>query len=154
MQKQNGFTLIELVIVIVILGILAATALPRFSDLSSDARTAKLNAAFGAIKSAAAIGHATALARNVTNGSITLEGSAYNIINGYPTAQDSNGIVGAAGILASDGFTIDTTNAGSAAGNVILVQVTGAGTQANCQVSYTAPASGAAPTITADTSGC
>ena len=54
-QKQQGFTIIELVVVIVILGILAAVAFPKFQDLSGDARTAVLNGAKAAIQSAAVI---------------------------------------------------------------------------------------------------
>ena len=51
MNKQAGFTLIELVLVIVILGVLAATALPRFSDLSTQARVASLNGLAGGLRS-------------------------------------------------------------------------------------------------------
>ncbi|MCF7805804.1 MAG: type II secretion system protein [Candidatus Marinimicrobia bacterium] len=51
MRNTKGFTLIELVMVIVILGILAAVAIPRFSDLSTNARTSSFKGAIGAVKS-------------------------------------------------------------------------------------------------------
>lgn len=57
-RKQKGFTIIELVVVIVILGILAAVAFPKFQDLSGDAKTAVLNGAKAAITSAAVITYA------------------------------------------------------------------------------------------------
>jgi MSHA pilin protein MshA len=87
--KHSGFTLIELVIVIVILGILAAAALPRFSDLSTDARLAAINGLAGSIRSTASIAKATQLAKgySVAN-AVILDGVAVNMSGGYPLASN------------------------------------------------------------------
>ncbi len=66
MNKQRGFTLIELVVVIIILGVLAAVAVPKFTDLSGDARTAAGRGVAGAISSGSSINYAARQAGNAT----------------------------------------------------------------------------------------
>jgi MSHA pilin protein MshA len=157
-KQQKGFTLIELVMVIVILGILAAFALPRFADLGGEARAASMQGALGAIKSASAIAHSKALAAGNNPTTVDLEGLTVNMVNGYPQAlaAGSGGILDAAQITtgANGDFTADASGAGATATSVIVIQAKGAVTAANCQISYTAAAANAAPTIAIDVSDC
>lgn len=86
MKQSKGFTLIELVIVIVLLGILAATALPKFANMTGQARTAASQGVAGALGAAVSIAHAQWLADgNSAAAQITLEGTGIEMsTTGWP----------------------------------------------------------------------
>ncbi|WP_040474973.1 prepilin-type N-terminal cleavage/methylation domain-containing protein [Marinobacter gelidimuriae] len=130
-RKEKGFTLIELVMVIVILGVLAAFALPRFADLGGDARLSTLAGAKGAVNSAAAIAHSKWLADGSPAGSvtITLEGSGVNMSDeGYPKGGD-----GGIGVAAQISDDFDVTRDGTT-GTISVLD--GATARDNCNFTY------------------
>jgi MSHA pilin protein MshA len=112
-SAEAGFTLIELIVVIVILGILAATALPKFMDMGGEARVASLNAAVGSVKSSVAMLHGKWL---IAKDDITVEGTTVPMddLSGLPltTSAAATALSTVAGL--SDDYDVIAANASAA----------------------------------------
>ena len=142
MKKQEGFTLIELVVVIALLGILAAFAIPRFASLETEARSATTQGLSGSVRSASALAHGLFLATG--NDPVTMEGVAVDMVFGYPTAAAIQNA-----LADTTGFTV------AVAGDTATFTKTGATTPANCIVTFEEAANATTPpVIDIDTTGC
>lgn len=92
MIKAKGFTLVELIIIIVILGVLAVSAAPKFLDITSDAQVASLNGMQAAITSGTDMLHSKAIIDDQLDGdgSVTVNGTNITMYDGYPTGHWQN----------------------------------------------------------------
>jgi len=128
-QHSDGFTIVELVLVITILGILAAFAVPRYADLRSNARDAGLDGIIGGMKSAAALAHSVSLAQGLApSDPVQMEGLAIAMVGAYPDAQ---GMADAAQLTLGDEFQIQFF------GNIaFIVYATGTPGWTSCGFAY------------------
>ncbi|MDO6678648.1 type II secretion system protein [Shewanella sp. 4_MG-2023] len=148
-RKQQGFTLIELVVVIIILGILAVTAAPKFINLQGDARVSALAGMKAAIQGSNTLVYSkAALAGEEKSGTATIDigsGTAdHNIVYGYTAATklDLERAMEALFDLGADGVATPATATGADwilkvnAGNPASVDIWQAGAPADCKMTY------------------
>ncbi len=153
-SKHRGFTLIELVVVIVILGILSIVALPKFLNLTDDSRKAVMEGLLASIKSSATMIHSKALITEQTDGAqiIEADGLYYSVFNGYPDTHNiGNGSgdseVNASGIIGSLDKTIPLIQVQLTSNGFKSTTFSYSGLGSGCQVIYEEALSSEEPPI-------
>lgn len=122
MKREAGFTLIELVMVIVILGILAAVALPQFVNLTGEAEQAATNGVAGSLSSASSINYAARKANSTLGVAVANCSSVSNALQGGMPSTDYT--ITAAAVAADAAATCTLNGPGTATANFTALGIT------------------------------
>jgi len=155
MRRQNGFTLLELVIVIVVLGILSTLAIPRFISLQREARIAVIESLFNTTRSGSNVIYAKSAAIGESDNAIDSvdidgpgPGGFIGTNFGYPQAEQADIVLLFDNLSPRYAFT----GGAAAGGSTLVVTLDGIAT---CSLTYVSPnLAGVPPTITRNTTGC
>ncbi|TKB51212.1 type II secretion system protein [Ferrimonas sediminicola] len=151
MQRQSGFTLIELVVVIIVLGILAVTAAPKFINLQNDARKATLDGMKASVQGANSLIYAKAAIAGEEGkpiGTVKINGTDVNLVYGYPKATKAD-LEAVLDIDTDKEWAIDVTKKPEGVDAIIRPFDFDPGTTGDkeCYVTYKEAASGGTPTV-------
>ena len=158
MKRSAGFTLIELVIVIIILGILAVTAAPKFLNLQADAKEGVLKGVEASMKSASSLVYSKSVIAGLEakpSGAVSVNGASVDVVNGYPRADEVIGLLdisATSSASATSGF--DFYYKLNATSDVSVWPLGSDYTKAACSVKFTNSASVGNQPVIVTTTGC
>ena len=161
---QRGLTLVELMAMLLVIGVLAVVALPKYADVQMRARVAKLKATAQSLQVVSALMRTTATSRgadcrDAAPASLTIDGETIALVHCHPQALGAfeQGVLAAAKLSAADGWLLSLAagQSGSALpGATVAIEVADAPLPASCALAYTAASRDTPPQINTRSSGC